>query len=159
TGTSSFLIPANLLAESQDFKVPQLRGEYQKTGFFRAPGEQMTGFGFIHDGSTDTLFSFLHAPVFTFQNDDQRRDLEQFVLSFDSGIAPAVGLQATANVDNKAAASLLNRINLLMTQATAGNCDRVVKGIYGGKPRGFLYSGNGNFQTDKQGEAAITLQT
>jgi len=56
-----------IAGELQDFKVPQLRGEYQKTGFFRTLGEQVTGYGFIHDGSTDTLFSFLHANVFFFQ--------------------------------------------------------------------------------------------
>lgn len=159
TGTSGFIIPANLLGESQDFKVPQLRGEYQKTGLFRTPGEQLTGYGFIHDGSTDTLFSFLHAPVFTFQSDGQRRDIEQFLLAFDTGTAPAVGLQATANSDNKTTASLLDRINLLVSQASVGNCELVVKGLYGGKARGFLYVGNGTFLPDKQGEATVSLQT
>src|SRR5207244_12844463 len=49
TGTSGFLIPAAALQESQDFKVPQLRGEYQKSGFNRAAGEHLSRFGFIHD--------------------------------------------------------------------------------------------------------------
>src|SRR5262249_37075311 len=75
-GTNQLIIPAAALGESQDFKVPQLRGEYQKLGMVDATGEQISGFGFIHDGSTDTLFDFLHAPVFNFQNDNQRRDLE-----------------------------------------------------------------------------------
>ncbi len=159
TGTSGFLIPAAALQESQDFKVPQLRGEYQKAGFFRTNGEQLSGFGFIHDGSTDTLLNFLHAPVFTFQNENQRRDVEQFVLAFDTGTAPAVGLQVTVNADNKTSSAVTDRVNLLMAQATAGNCDLVVRGLYGGVPRGFLYSGNGLFQTDKQGEARAALQT
>ena len=159
TGTSGFLIPGIALQESQDFKVPQLRGEYQKTGFIRAPGEQITGYGFIHDGSTDTLLTFLHAPVFTFQNESQRSDVEQFVLAFDSGTAPAVGLQTTVNADNKASVVVADRINLLMAQAAAGNCELVVRGLYNGRPRGFLYAGNGIFQTDKQGEPAVSLQT
>jgi YVTN family beta-propeller protein len=157
TGTGGFLIPGVALQESQDFKVPQLRGAYQKTGFIRAPGEQLTGYGFIHDGSTDTLLTFLHAPVFTFQNDNQRRDLEQFVLSFDTGTAPAVGLQTTANAANKTAPAVTDRINLSMAQATAGNCDLVVRGLYGGAPRSFRYNGNGLFQTDKQNEPLVTL--
>ncbi|HVQ39434.1 MAG TPA: DUF4214 domain-containing protein [Pyrinomonadaceae bacterium] len=156
-GTNGALIPAIALQESQDFKVPQLRGQYQKTGFARAPGEQLTGYGFIHDGSTDSLLNFLHAPVFTFQNENQRRDIEQFVLAFDSGIAPAVGLQTTVNADNKASAAVTDRINLLMAQAAAGNCDLVVRGIYNGAARGFLYSGNGLFQTDKLNEPAVSL--
>lgn len=157
SGTNGALVPAFAIAESQDMKVPQLRGEYQKTGFFRAPGEQLTGYGFIHDGSTDTLFSFLHATPFVFQNDGQRRDIEQFLLAFDSGIAPAVGLQVTVDADNKAQAAVTNRINLLQAQATAGNCDLIVRGLYNGTPRGFFYTGAGQYQTDKQGEAAITL--
>ena len=157
-GTNQFIIPGVALQESQDFKVPQLRGEYQKTGFIRTAGEQLTGFGFLHDGSIDTLLSFLHSPVFTFQNENQRRDLEQFVLSFDSGIAPAVGLQVTINADNKTSAAALDRINLLMDQSAVGNCDLIVKGLYGGTPRGFLYAGDGRFQTDRVNEALVPLQ-
>ncbi|MCU1268033.1 MAG: hypothetical protein JWM21_4351 [Acidobacteria bacterium] len=156
TGTNGALVPAFAIAESQDMKVPQLRGEYQKTGFFRAPGEQVTGYGFIHDGSTDTLFSFLHASPFIFQNDNQRRDIEQFVLAFDSGIAPAVGLQVTVDAANKAATDVTTRLNLLQAQAAAGSCDLVVRGLYNGTPRGFLYTGNGQYQTDKQGEASVS---
>jgi YVTN family beta-propeller protein len=158
-GTNGALIPGFALGESQDFKVPQLRGEYQKTGFVRAPGEQLSGYGFIHDGSTDTLFSFLHANVFFFQDDNQRRDIEQFVLAFDTGIAPAVGLEVTVDGDNKTTAAVTNRINLLLAQAAAGNCDVVVRGLYNGIPRGFLFTGGGLFQTDKQGEAPASLQT
>lgn len=157
TGTNGALIPGIALQESQDFKVPQLRGEYQKTGFTRAAGEQLTGYGFIHDGSTDTLLNFLHAPVFFFQNENQQRDVEQFVLAFDSGIAPAVGLQTTANSDNKTSAAVTNRVNLLMAQATAGNCDLLVRGLYNGASRGFLYAGNGLFQTDKANEPPVSL--
>jgi len=158
TGTSGFLIPGIALQESQDFKVPQLRGEYQKTGFNRTPGEQLTGYGFLHDGSIDSLLNFLHAPVFTFQNENQRRDVEQFVLAFDSGIAPAVGLQITVNADNKTSTAVTDRINLLMAQAAAGSCDLIVRGLYNGKTRGFLYAGNGVFQTDKQNETPVSLQ-
>lgn len=156
-GTNGALIPGVALQESQDFKVPQLRGEYQKTGFTRATGEQLTGYGFIHDGSTDSLLNFLHAPVFIFQNENQRKDIEQFVLSFDSGIAPAVGLQITVNADNKALAAVSDRVNLLMAQATAGNCDLIVRGLYNGSVRGFLYTGSGLFQTDKANEPSVSV--
>lgn len=160
TGTNGGLVPAFAIAESQDMKVPQLRGMYQKTGFFRAPGEQNTGYGFIHDGSTDTLFSFLHASPFIFQNDNQRRDVEQFVLAFDSGIAPAVGLQVTVDADNKTTPAVTNRISLLQSQAAIDNCELVVRGLYNGTPRGFLYvPGNGQFKTDKQSELQVSLAT
>ena len=157
-GTSRIIITANELGTSQDFKAPQLRGLYQKLGMINAPGEQITGFGFIHDGSTDSLFQFLHAPVFTFQSDDQRRDIEQFLLAFDTGTAPTVGLQVTVNGSNKASADVIARVNLLIAQATARNCDLVVRGIFKGSSRSFLFS-NGTFLTDKQSEPAVTSQT
>jgi YVTN family beta-propeller protein len=159
SGTSNLIIPSVLLQESQDFKVPQLRGAYQKFGMQNAAGEQLSGFGFIHDGSIDTLLDFLRVPVFTFRNDNDRLDVAAFVLAFDSGIAPAVGLQATVSGDNNATPAASARVNLLVQQANAGNCDLIVKGVYGGTRRGFVYVGNGMFQTDRQSEAPVPLQT
>ena len=158
-GTSRIIIPAAEIGESQDFKAPQLRGMYQKLGMVNAPGEQITGFGFIHDGSTDSLFSFLHNAVFTFNNDGQRQDIEQFMLALDTGIAPAVGLQVTINGSNKGSAPVTERVNLLMAQASfPQNCDLVVRGIFKGTSRSFLFSG-GQFLTDRQGESPLSLQS
>jgi YVTN family beta-propeller protein len=159
SGTNSIIIPGVALQEPQDFKVPQLRGVYQKVGMQNAPGEQLSGFGFAHDGNFDSLLNFLRAPVFTFNNDNDRRDVAQFVLSFDTGIAPIVGVQVTANRDNKASVFVTDRINLLMSQVSAGNCDMVVRGTYGGARRGFLYTGNGLFQPDRQADLPVSLQT
>lgn len=159
SGTNNLIIPGLLLQESQDFKVPQLRGAYQKLGRQSSPGEQLSGFGFIHDGSIDTLLDFLRLPVFTFRNDDDRRDVEAFVLAFDTGLAPAVGLQMTINGENKLSALVVERVNLLMQQASVGNCDLVLKGIYGGAHRGFLYVGNGLFQPDRLSESPVSWQT
>ena len=156
-GTNDLIIPAVLLGESQDFKVPQLRGLYQKIGMVNAAGKQVSGFGYIHDGSIDSVFDFLHAPVFTFRNDDDRRDVAAFVLAFDTGLAPSVGLQATIAESGDSAAG--DRARLLAAQADADNCDLVVKGIYHGERRGFLYVGNGMFQPDRQADAPIPLGT
>jgi YVTN family beta-propeller protein len=156
-GSNNLIIPAAALQETQAFKVPQLRGMYQKNGLNRATtGEVITGFGFLHDGSDDTLFNFLRAAVFTL-NDAQRRDLEAFVLAFDSGIAPAVGLQVTVNQTNRNDQTTLNRVSLLTAQAAAGNCDVIAKGFDQTRPRGFRYVGNNQFQPDRQSEANVTL--
>ena len=156
-GTNNLIIPANALQETQAFKVPQLRGMYQKNGLnSTTTGEVTSGFGFLHDGSDDTLFDFLRAAVFTL-NDTQRRDLEAFVLAFDSGTAPAVGLQVTLNADNRNDQTTLNRVSLLTAQVAEGNCDLIVKGFYQNRPRGFRYIGNNQFQTDRQGEANLSL--
>jgi YVTN family beta-propeller protein len=164
-GSDFFIFPGSILAEPQAFKVPQLRGLYQKTGLERPaagqpPTEQLTGFGFIHDGSFDTLLNFLRIPLFRgFNNDNERRDVEAFLLAFDSGTAPAVGLQVTVNGANKNSPEVAARLNLLVQQATVGNCDLVVKGIYGGRPRGFARVTGGLFQPDSSLEAPVTLQT
>jgi uncharacterized protein (DUF2141 family) len=60
---------------------------------------------------------------------------------------------------NKLSAAVAERINLLMAQADGGNCEVVVKGIYEGARRGFVYVGNGMFQPDRQSESPVTFQT
>jgi DNA-binding beta-propeller fold protein YncE len=104
--------------EEQIVKIPHLRNLYQKVGMFGMvdipfedrlnqpfQGDQIRGFGFLHDGSVDTLLRFLHARVFAndsvggsavgFQNEQQRRDVEEFLLGFDTNLAPVVGQQIT----------------------------------------------------------------
>ena len=68
--------------------------------------------------------------------DDQRRDLEQFVLAFDTTFAPIVGQQITLTSDNAAVAG--PRIDLMIARAEtdfalvgqpgAKECDLVAKG-------------------------------
>jgi YVTN family beta-propeller protein len=159
TGTAKLIIPGLLLGESQDFKIPQLRGIYQKTGMINAPGEHLRGFGFIHDGTFDTLLTFLRIPLFNFKNDDERRDVEAFILAFDTGTAPAVGAQLTLDGENKTSTPLLDKLRILVVQAETGNANLIVKGIFGGVSRGFVYTGGGMFQTDKMGEPQVSLQS
>jgi len=158
-GTNKIIIPGTLLREPQDFKVPQLRGMYQKTGMVSAQGEQLAGFGFIHDGSIDSLLDFLREPVFNFAGDSDRLDVAAFVMAFDSGLAPSVGIQVTISDSNKSSSAVTDRISLLMSQADAGNCDLVVKGIYAGAPRSFAYVGNGMFQPDRPADSPVSLLT
>ena len=71
-GRSSFDFNPQLL------KVPHLRNLYQKVGKFGNPanpgflggdngfkGDQVRGFGFLHDGSLDTVFRFVHGISFS----------------------------------------------------------------------------------------------
>jgi DNA-binding beta-propeller fold protein YncE len=161
TGTNGLLIPGIALLmdngepETQPFKIPQLRGIYQKVGFEKRPGKQLSGFGFVHDGVTDTLFNFLKTPNFTFRNDDERRDVENFVLSFDTGTAPSVGAQVTVNNGNKTDPATLDRLAVLINQADRQHADLVVRGRRDGQLRRFLYVGNGMFQSDRSGEALL----
>ena len=157
-GTSRLIILSIQGFDPQDLKTPQLRGLYQKVGMVNAPGEQISGFGFSHDGSTDTIFDFFHRKLFIFKNDDQRRDVEQFLMAFDTGTAPAVGLQVTVNGSNKNSADVSARVNLLVSQALAGNCDLVVRGVFNGAPRSFRFVA-GLFLSDRKGEQALTASS
>lgn len=159
TGTNRQLIDRIAMMSAQDMKVPQLRNLYQKTGFTDAPGAvNKRGFGFTHDGSFDNLFDFLHLSVFAFAagatGDGQRRDVEAFLLSFDTGMAPAIGAQVT--FDGSAAdAGRVARMDTLTTRAAAGDCDVVAKGRIGGVARSWKF-GAGSWQPDLGTASALT---
>jgi hypothetical protein len=126
-------------------------------------GDQVRGFGFLHDGSIDTMFRFHGAVAFLrspqvpagFPADDlaanfqQRRQVEAFMLAFDSNLAPIVGQQVTLSGDSRAAE--LARVALLEARAAAGECDLVVHGFFGTRVFGFLYvPSTGAFLPDRR---------
>ncbi|HET7496824.1 MAG TPA: FlgD immunoglobulin-like domain containing protein [Candidatus Eisenbacteria bacterium] len=156
TGTNGTLIPAQALQESQAMKVPQLRNLYQKTGFTDAAGPQKRGFGFLHDGSMDNLFDFLNLPVFTFANNQERRDLEAFLLAFDTGTAPSVGREITVNGANRTLTGTTQFLDSLYAAADAGQCDLVAHGRLGGAAKGFYYqAGTRSFLSDYDPEGTF----
>lgn len=159
------------VAGLQVLKIPQLRNAYTKVGKFGLPalpglfltpdtgelGDQIRGFAFLHDGFTPTLFDFLSTtgfgprPEVGFPLEDPdrtRRGVEQFILAFDTDIAPIVGQQITLTHAN--AAAVKQRIELLQQRAgaaftskifggTVTECDLVAKVNVFGRPQGFLY--------------------
>lgn len=175
--------------EDQIIKIAHLRNMYAKVGMFGMAdvqfniprnmphqGDQIRGFGFLHDGSTDTIFQFFQATVFRFNEnnpvpflasvgfpsgtagDGVRRDVEQFMLAFDSDVAPIVGQQVTLTSTNSAVAG--PRIDLLRTRASTAftsfilgagqnECDLVVKGTIGGVPKGWQWEpGTSSYRPD-----------
>jgi hypothetical protein len=183
--------------ETQYFKVPHLRNAYQKVGMFGmtntfglpipqsafaiaaflpAPlndlsfqGDQVRGFGFLHDGSVDTMYRFFGSTVFAFRDASNafpnpfgitedaagiqlRRQIEQFVLAYDSNLAPIVGQQVTLTWWNASVAG--SRIDLLLARAVAGECDVVVHGSAG---TGWLYQPQaGTFEPNRSHAKAVT---
>ena len=170
-GSDNKITPFANLQESQSVKVAPFRGIYQKIGMNRAGGTvggELTGFGFSHDGSFDSIFNFQKAPQFNFGQagdpstaDSWRRNIEAMILEVDTGNAPAVGMMATLDATNKfPGSSVMNRIQqVLIPEAQLGNCDLIVRGIYGGVPHSFLRLANGLFQPDSLSEAPVTSQT
>src|SRR5262245_24800456 len=174
--------------EQQIVKIPHLRNIYQKIGMFGMPAadqinagdnafkdDQIRGFGFLHDGSIDTVFRFLNATVFNNNNgvgfdgpsngDVKRRQVEQFVLAFDSDLAPIVGQQVTLTSTNAVVAG--PRIDLLIQRASTpfiskvlggpvSECELVVKATVAGKQRGWVRLLGGAFQSDKAAEPPLS---
>jgi len=164
--------------EPQQFKVPQLKNAYQKVGMFGTPkthfgniapddaafqGDQVRGFGFLHDGSAATVFDFLRSNVFTLE-DLERDNLEQFVLAFDSTFAPIVGQQVTLTAAN--AATVGPRLDLLLARAAtpyvlvnqpqARECDLVARAVVDGIARGYLYDPlQGAFRSNRAAEPLV----
>ncbi len=161
TGTNGQVIDHFALQESQDIKVPQLRNLYKKTGFKDTLGVvNKRGFGFTHDGAVDNLFNFLKFPGFNFGSqpaaDNSRRDVEAFLLAFDTGLAPAVGYQITFDGTNNSNPTLNARLDTLEAQAGAGNCDLIAKGLFGTTRRGWVYEGAGLWKPDVMAGPALT---
>jgi hypothetical protein len=158
---------------TQIVKIPHLRNLYAKIGMFGHTkvnffdlsdsgftGDQVRGFSFLHDGSTDTLFRFLNAGVFRTQpdtgigfpqdnGDETRRAVEQFLLAFDSDLAPIVGQQVTLSRANTRTAG--PRIDLMIRRAEAPfisktlggvvkECDLVANVALAGHVKNFLYN-------------------
>jgi len=149
---------------------------YQKLGMFGMPrspnfspqppeydeyqftGDQVRGFGILHDGAFDTPFHFFGAVGFD-QNptnplgfptgtagDLMRRRVESFVLAFPTNLAPIVGQQVTLPPTNRSA--FVPRVNLLVSRANAGECELVAKSHWLGRERGFYHIGGGQFLSD-----------
>ena len=150
--------------EPQEFKIAHLRNAYQKIGMFNLPSPQIRGFGFLHDGSVDSVFTFLGSMVFSINNQEQR-ELEALTLAFDTTFAPIVGQQTTLTSTN--GATVGPRIDLLIARADTPfplvgmpgvtECDLIVKGSIAGEARGALFNPATNlFETDRAAETPLT---
>jgi hypothetical protein len=117
-------------------------------------GDQVRGFGFLHDGSVDTLFRFHGANVFVLLSTQDQADLEALMHVFDSNLAPIVGQQITLGPGSPTA--VRQRIDLLLARAAAGECDVIVKGTVGGLARGWVRLAAGTFQSDRQSETPVS---
>ena len=184
-------------------KVPHLRNLYQKVGMFGLPnreyflpsttdnhqGDQIRGFGFLHDGATDKLFNFLQGAVFDdgtttcaelglpggrrsgdvfgcsfsdgmdigIPDDEVRQGLVDYLMEFDTDLAPIVGQQVTLDATNASAANprvdlLTHRARVSFQSAVLGGpvteCDLIAKATVAGQPRGWVRLRNGHFLDD-----------
>jgi YVTN family beta-propeller protein len=160
-GSNRTLTPKIDLMSRQDTKVPHLRNLYQKTNFNNRTGAaSIDGFGFAHNGEFATIFDFLGIPPFDLVRFDgiRKRHLAAFLLTFDTGTAPAVGFAKTITPANWWTLGVSNDVVLLQNQAALGNVDVIAKGTISGRPAGLLYRPVSNdYVTDKAGQGPFTL--
>jgi YVTN family beta-propeller protein len=127
---------------AENFKVPHFRNAYAKVGMFGTSGvlgdgsyqgNQIKGFGYLHDGSIATLLDFFASSTFQFPAPEAQNqaDIVRFVMVADSNMAPIVGQQVT--VDARAGAAVLARLDLLERRASITEprpeCDLIARGV------------------------------
>lgn len=137
---------------AENFKIPSFRNAYAKVGMFgtsgdlgddRFRGDQVKGFGYLHDGSIASLNDFFASPTFVFPapQRDTRADVVRFVMAADSNMAPVVGQQVT--LAPRAGAAARTRLDLLESRAAMSGplpeCDLLVRGVIDGVRVSALY--------------------
>lgn len=163
------------------FKIPHLRNLYTKVGMFGyAPGtltstgaeedevvgDQVRGFGYTHDGSVSTLNKFLAHPMNLLTEEtnrsgesriEKRKNLEQFLLRYDTGLRPAVGQQLTL-VDSCSEEPVMKRVAVLVQSALRNDCDLVATFSVNATPKSALLRGD-SFTVDSADEAPIPMNS
>ena len=140
--------------EQQNRKNAHLREVWRKVGANRQSQTALRGVGFDHNGEEATLQDLLSIGfqwAAGAQGQQQRRDIEAFMLSFPSGTRAGVGQQVTADGVSDDTA----RINQFVTIANGGLVGLIVKGRLGGEARGWFLQG-GQFVADREGDAPMS---
>lgn len=157
---------------TEDFKVPHFRNLYTKVGMFGlspggfvAPspfmGDQVRGFGYLHDGALDTLDNFFSAIQFNlFNNDERRFAIIDFVMASDSNLAPVVGQQVTVDGSGRYITASA-RLDLLIERALASTarpeCDLLAQGVIEGQAQAALLRRDGFFHLGDPEAAPLTI--
>jgi hypothetical protein len=154
-------------------KVPQLRNQYEKVGFEATQQRNRAGFGFLHDGSVDSLARFVAEPVFNVTSNQQIADLVALIMAFSGsefgnplpleppGVpsldTPAsVGQQITIDANNKNGVAAIALLGSMKTQADTNRVGWIAKGVQAGLQRGWQYVGGDNWQSDRAAETITT---
>ena len=157
-------------------KVPHLRNIHERTGFNLTQLVNQQGFGYIHDGSVDSVERFLAEPVFAVTSDQDVADLVGFMLAFSGSDLPsgspsvlleppgspsqdthaAVGAQTTLVDLGSAPAAQLALLADMVALADVGEVGLIAKGRQAGLSRGYTYLGGGLWQSDRAAETPGT---
>ena len=151
-------------------KVPQFRNAYKKGGFNTTQLRNTAGFGFLHDGSVDSLERFIAEPAFNVNSDQEIADITALVLSVTGSELPqgsvslpfeppgepsldtptAVGTQLTLTA--APTSQQTTTINTLLNLANANKIGLIIKQPDGaGGVSGSAYTGANVWQSDSRG--------
>ncbi|MGE3165800.1 MAG: hypothetical protein AB7O52_12915 [Planctomycetota bacterium] len=156
-------------------KVPQLRNLHEKVGMDLTQATSTRGFGYLHDGSVDSIARFVSEPVFSLTSVQDVANMVAFMLSFSGSSLPtgsltnifeprgpasldtpaAVGAQLTVTGANQFDAAVVARLQAMESLAAANGVGWVAKGVQGGLLRGYYYAGGGMFQSDRATETVL----
>lgn len=160
TGTDNNVDLMQEVASTQPVKTPHLRLVHRHLPFSRTAGAQnVTGFGILKDGSAPTSDLPIGHP-YALENLTtltQFNDLRAFLLAFDTGTAPTVGLSRTLTGFPAPGSAAEADLNLLEARANTVDCDLTVRGRVNGVLRGYTWNkGTARYDTDRAGEPALT---
>lgn len=121
-------------------KVPQTRNMHEKVGTEFTDTESLSGFGFAHDGSVDSLAKFLSASLFSPNSDQDLADLVALNMAFSGSefgdANPSLSAPAPLSKDAHAAvgkqvwiggSTLPENANVLAALARSGKIDLIVR--------------------------------
>ncbi|NOX59144.1 MAG: hypothetical protein GXP29_09850, partial [Planctomycetes bacterium] len=159
-------------SNQRNFKTPQLRTLYEKTGFDVTQLNNNRGFGLLHDGSVDSITRFISLPPFSVADDQEVADLVAFMLAFSGSDLPvggtvnpldllgpssndthaAVGVQVTFDGGIPNDVLKVNLLNQMIVLADAGAVGVVAKGKQLDLQRGYKYVLGQTMQSDRMSE-------
>ena len=151
-GTNHNLDDHQVVLTTQAVKNSTLEHVYRKVGFTPDQAVSALGFGFTHDGSGHDVPRGHEYDLDNFhRTPGAEADVMAYILSAGTGTAPAVGRSVTIRHGDADPSEL----ELLESQAAAGNCDLVLRGTRGGDAAAFLYQPAGGDWRPADGGPAL----
>ncbi|MDA7518238.1 hypothetical protein N8529_00550 [bacterium] len=151
SGSSNNIDIPSTVGSFQPLKDTPFRTTYQRIHFDPTPGGiSPSGYGIGSDGSLHQL-PIGHPYTLHILDDinrppevreKEKRDLAAFILSFDSGTAPAIGHSETFSAQETGDARKLARLTILEAQSSLGQFSEVsivAHGLINGIPRSFHF--------------------
>ncbi|HEX5009457.1 MAG TPA: hypothetical protein VFY71_03575 [Planctomycetota bacterium] len=155
---------------NKSMKVPQLRNNYERTGFNTTQLQNTAGFGVEHDGSADSTERHIAQPPFDVTSDQDVADVLAYILSQSGGDLPPgsiFDINKPLGVTGKDTHAAVGRqITLASTTLTAeqttlyatlrdlalnSKIGLVAKGRVSGVERGFVLRGLNRYDSDELG--------